>query len=101
MNEPVHILTRLINYDDNNVYIAFDDVNYEPYFQVIQLCAMLGYADPHNALKRFMLKKYIVELKDIVKDYKSLYKNIQGHTKFINEEGLYRLIIFCRNKKKK
>ena len=26
----------------------------------------------------------IIEIKDIVKNYKTLYKNVQGNTKFLN-----------------
>jgi hypothetical protein len=40
----------------------------------------------------------IFYLQDIVKNYKVLYKNVQGHTKFINEYGLYDLILSSRKK---
>ena len=40
-----------------------------------------------------------VLLKDIVENYKSLYKNVQGTTKFLNEPGMFSLILKSRNKK--
>ena len=46
-------------------------------------------------------KKNKKSLEDIVKDYKNLYKNVQGHTIFINEAGLYSLIFASKMKEAK
>jgi prophage antirepressor-like protein len=97
----ISIVNHLLIYENNNVYIAFDDKTQEPYFHAKQLCLMLKYKDYHDALKSLVNKKNIVYLKNIVKNYKILYKNVQGHTKFINEAGLNSLIYGSKKKEAK
>ena len=53
------------------------------------------------ALKINVDKKDKRSLDKIVKEYKKLYKNIQGHTIFINEAGVYSLIFSSKVKEAK
>jgi prophage antirepressor-like protein len=39
-----------------------------------------------------LINKIEIHLKILLKKYKDLYKNVQGHTIFISEAGLYSLI---------
>jgi len=58
---------------------------------------ILEYNNYKQALKLNIQKRDMLQLKNIIKNYKSLYTNVQGHTKFLNESGLYALIL--RSKK--
>lgn len=60
---------------------------------------MLEYENCQVALQTNVKKEDLFYLRDIVKNYKILYKNVQGHTKFLNEPGLYSLILKSKKKK--
>ena len=79
------IYKRLLQYNDKKIYIAINSKTQEPYFHAKQLCDMLEYVNPQVAIQTNVDKKDIFYLKDIVKNYKILYTNVQGHTKFLNE----------------
>ena len=89
----IDVYNRILKYNNAEVYIAFQDKTKEPYFHAKQLCKLLGYRKYHQALKINVEKRDIFSLKNIVKDYKILYKNVQGHTKFLNVPGMYSLIL--------
>ena len=97
----IDIYEHMLKYNDKIVYIAFHSKTIQPYFHAKQLCELLEYVNYHQALRDNIDNIDIFYLKDIVKNYKTLYKNVQGHTKFISEAGLYSLIFRSRNKKAK
>jgi prophage antirepressor-like protein len=97
----IDIYKHLLKYNNKDVYIAFHTKTQEPYFHANQLCELLGYQNNQVAISTNINKKDIFYLKDIVSNYKSLYKNVQGHTKFINEGGLYSLILKSKKKESK
>jgi prophage antirepressor-like protein len=97
-NTFIDLYNRLLKYNNKSVYIAFHSKTQEPYFHAKQVCQMLDYVDYHEAIRKNINKNDVFYLKNIVINYKILYKNVQGNTKFINEPGLYTLIL--RSKKK-
>ena len=98
-NKFIDFLSNVLKYNEKEVYIALHDKTNEPYFHANQLCKLLEYIDCKDALRQHVNKDDIIYLKDIVEDYKSLYKNVQGTTKFLNEPGMYSLILKSKNKK--
>jgi len=94
----IDLHNRILKYNNDTVYIAFHTKTQEPYFHAKQLCILLGYSDFKKAIKKHINKQDIFYIKDIVKNYKILYSNIQPHTKFVNESGLYDLIIYSQQK---
>ena len=66
-------------------------------FNTLQICKILKYKDPSSTIRQLVDKEYIKYLEDIIDDY-SIYPNAQPKTLFINEHGLYSLLI--RSKKK-
>jgi len=95
----IQLYKNIFTYDGDDVYMAFADNTTEPYFHAKQLAKLLGYVDYRDAIRTHVDKKDIYYLQDIVKDYKLLYKNIQGHTKFLNEGGMLTLVIKSKHKK--
>ncbi|ARF07996.1 BRO-N domain protein [Catovirus CTV1] len=100
-NKNIDIYHRLLKYGNDIVYIAFDDKDLQPYFHANQLCDILDYNNCQATIKNNVDIKDTVHLKDIVKNFKVLYKNVQGNTKFLNEAGLYSLILSSRKDKAK
>lgn len=92
------VYRKILKYNNHEVYIAFHYETNEPYFNAKQVCKMLEYLDCRDALRTNVLKENIFYLKDIVKNYKILYKNAQGHSKFINEAGLNSIILKSKQK---
>jgi len=97
----IDLYNHILKYKSDQIYIAFHYKTQEPYFHAKQLCQMLEYARYHEALQKNVNTSNIFYLKDIVINYKKLYKNVQGHTKFINEAGLYSLILKSQKKEAK
>ena len=92
-------MNKIINkLNINKKYIAFDNNTKKLWFQGTHVCKMLKYMKPRNAIREHVNKKNKKSLEEIVKDYKNLYKNVQGHTIFINEAGLYSLIFASKMK---
>ncbi|ARF07964.1 BRO-N domain protein [Catovirus CTV1] len=94
----IDLYRHMLQYDDKIVYIAFDK-NSDPYFNANQLCKMLEYVDCKDAIGKYVKKQDMYQLKDITRNYKSLYKNVQANTKFLNEAGMYSLILSSKMKK--
>jgi hypothetical protein len=65
---------RILKYDGNEVYIAFDTKTTNPYFYYKQVCKILEYKNSSDTLKRHVSQKNIFELKIIVSNYKILYE---------------------------
>jgi len=93
----IDIYHRLLKYNDHEIRIAFDNEQ-NLYFNSNQIAKILGYKDPKDALRKHVLKKDIVYLKDIVSNYKILYKNAQGQSKYLSEAGFNHLILKSRKK---
>lgn len=79
-NTLIDLYNKIIKYNEKTVYIAFHSITNDPYFHATQVCKLLGYVNCHQALHTNISKNRIMKLKDIVSNYKSLYKNVQGHT---------------------
>jgi prophage antirepressor-like protein len=79
-----------------NIYkVEADDKT--TWFKAIDIAEHLGYIDKKDMLKKHVDKKYRKQIKELCVEYKSLYKNIQGCTIFINMEGFTELI--CKSNK--
>ncbi len=88
---------KILEYGDNKVTIVFDTFKSKPYFNIKQLCEMLGYSKYRDAIKNNLKSEDVFYLKDVVVNYKLLHKNVQGSTRYTNKAGLYTLIM--RSKK--
>lgn len=99
-DQLMNLFDHILKYNDKTIYIAFDS-KLEPYFHANQLCQILEYNNCKQAIRINVDKEDIFPLSKIVKNYKMLYKNVQGTTKFLSETGMYSLILASRTKRAK
>ena len=89
-----------INYKNLNVDLLFNnkeitvvfDNNKKVWFNAVQICIILKYSTPRDILYKLVDKEFIKQLKNVVNNYK-IYPNAQPNSLFINEYGLYLLLI--------
>jgi len=81
---------HIIQYENNNVYLAMSTNTIEPFFHKEQLSRMLEYDDRDNEIK-ILDNSDVFKLEDIVINYKRIF-NMSGKTKFVNKKGMYELI---------
>ena len=81
----------------NKTIIVILDKNNKPWFNAFHISMILKYKKPRNTIKQLVDKEYIKNLKHIVKNYK-VYHNAKPDSLFINESGVYALLL--RSKKK-
>ena len=94
----VDLFNNIIDYNGKTIYIAFDDETEQPFFRGKDICVILDYVNFKQAIQINVPEKHKTTLSKIVKNYKILYKNVQGNTVFLNEPGMYRLIIRSNKK---
>ena len=92
-SKTFNIYEKYLRYGETQIYIVFHSETSEPYYNASEVCKMMKYENYYKALKNNLQKTDIFRLKNIVKNYKSLYKNAQGNTKFLNESGFLKLIV--------
>ena len=97
MSSFVDFYNGLLKYDDNDIAIVVDeDLNI--WFYAKQILDILKYKNSRDILKKFVAEFNKITYESI--KYFSKYRfNIQDHSIFINEAGLYELAL--RSKKKK
>jgi prophage antirepressor-like protein len=88
----IDFTNMIINYDDSQIYIVIADDN-ELWFNANDSAKLLNYNNQKRAIKMNIQPKNKKHLYEITNNYKLLYKNVQGHTLFINEKGLNELIL--------
>jgi prophage antirepressor-like protein len=56
------------------------------------VCKIVGYSTPKDIIRKLVNKEHTNKLKNIFEDYK-LYPNAQPNSVYLNESGLYTLLI--------
>jgi len=100
-DEFVDILHHLIKFDDDNINFIIDKKG-NTWFNVRDILKMLEIKDPKKTIKRDILKENKIRILDIDESYREIFPGLQPNTIFINEFGMYELILRSRmNKAKK
>ena len=89
------IVKSIFKYKNKEIIVLIH--NNKPWFNAKHVCNILNIKYGKNAIKSQLKKKYYKYLKDIFDDYK-IYPNAQPKSFFINESGLYSLVIRSRKK---
>ena len=88
---------NIITFENNKIVIIIDNNN-NILFNAKQICISLQYKDPKKAIINNVEKDDKIQLKNIDINFK-VYQ--QPDTMYINESGLYSLLILSRTKKSK
>jgi prophage antirepressor-like protein len=89
------IVINELKYNENKI-IVLKDYDNIIWFDAVNVCKILGYMKPRDAINKLINKEHTSYLKNIFQDYK-LYPNAQPMSIYLNESGLYTLLI--RSKK--
>ena len=89
------IIIDELKYNNTKVIVLKDSTN-EIWFNAYNVCKILGYINPNDIIQKLVNKNHRKNLKNIFPDYK-LYPNAQPNSIYLNESGLYTLLI--RSKK--
>ncbi len=81
----------LLKYSGKEIIVVLD-INNKVWFNVVQICNILKYTNPKNITHKLVDKEFIKQLKYIVDNYK-IYPYAQPNSLFINEFGLYSLLL--------
>lgn len=82
----------LLKYESNTVYAVIADKDDEPWFNGKDCAKFFGYANIKKALRNNVSTENKNKLKYIVSAYKLLYKNVQGNSTYVNENGFFELL---------
>ena len=85
----------LLKYSGKEILVILDN-NKKVWFNAVQICNILKYSTPQDIIYKLVDREFIKQLKNIVDNYK-IYLNAQPNSLFINEYGLYSLLL--RSKK--
>lgn len=89
----------LLKYGGKEILVVTDN-NKKVWFNALQICNILKYVRPRDIIYKLVDNEFIKQLKNIVVDYK-IYDNAQPNSLFINEYGLYSLLLRCKRKEAK
>lgn len=89
----------LLEYSGKEIIVVLDNEK-KPWFNAVQIATILNYTKQRQAINQLVDKEYIKQLQNIVLNIK-FYKNAQPHALFINEFGLYALLLRSHRKEAK
>jgi prophage antirepressor-like protein len=86
----------ILKYSNTRLIVIFDE-NKKPWFNAVHISKILKYSKPRDVVRKLVDNEYIKSLKNLVLDY-TQYNKTHPKTLFINESGVYALLL--RSKKK-
>jgi prophage antirepressor-like protein len=95
MNTIIDLYNKLLVYNDTNINFIIDNTNII-WFRLADVTDILEYKSRKGVLKNIIDKKYRKHLKDIQTIHD--VNRDQGNTIYINESGLYKLVLKSRMK---
>ncbi len=89
----------LLKYSNKEIIVVLDNSN-KVWFNAVQICNILKYTKPRDIIYKLVDKEFIKQLKNIVDNYK-IFPNAQPNSLFLNEFGLYSLLLRSRKNEAK
>ena len=91
MSSFVDIYNGIINYKGSKIVIVIDQNN-TPWFFAKQIAKILKYKNTNSIINKLVdnINKILYES---IKEYSKYKYNVQDHTVFVNEYGMYELIL--------
>jgi len=84
------IISKIFTYNDEDVLVILDE-NKKPWYRGKDICEILEYAKPRNAIASHVKPKYKKSLADMTPGIRASFK-IDKKTIFINNTGLFQLV---------
>lgn len=91
-NTLIDIFNNLLSYNDNKIIIVIDNNNI-PWFSASDVAKILGYIERDKAIRTHTKEIDRQKFKKLKKFMKDIPLNMQPHAIFINESGLYSLML--------
>lgn len=95
----IDIFNNIIKYNNQSIIIVIDDNI--PWFSAIDVAKLLEYVRTDDAIRTKVDKLDKKQFKDLEKFMNNIPKNMQPHAIFINESGVYSLILSSKMPKAK
>jgi len=95
MNTIIDLYNKLLVYNDNNISFIIDTNNII-WFKLSNITDLLGYKSRKDVIRDIIDKKHRKNLRDIQTIHE--VNRDQGNTIYINESGLYKLVLRSRMK---
>ena len=97
MNTLIDIFNNVLEYKHNAIYIIIDDNNI-PWFSGSDCAKILKYKDTDKAIRKNVRKHDKTKFRKLKKFMKVQPSYMKSHTIFINESGLYSLVLSSKKK---
>jgi prophage antirepressor-like protein len=88
----IDIINNIIKYNNEEITVIIDNNNI-PWFSAINVANVLGYNNTRKAIIKNVAKQDRTSFSDLEKFINKIPKNMQPHAIYINESGLYSLIL--------
>lgn len=100
MNTSIDLYNNKLKYDDVKI-IAIIDANRILWFSVSSIEEILEYININQTINDFVDEDYVTVFENLKQFMKKIPKNINSDSLFINEAGLYTLLILNKTPKTK
>jgi prophage antirepressor-like protein len=97
MSTLINVFDGILKYDNDEIIIIIDNKN-DVWFYGKQIVKILEYKNTNAAINEKVNKNNRITYYEI-KEYAKKRYNIQDHSSFINEKGLYQLVLKSKMKK--
>lgn len=88
----IDIYNNILQYNGETIIVIIDDTNM-PWFSAPSIAKIIGYERPNNAIRMHVDETDKKTFQELEKFMKKIHPNVQPHTIYINEPGLYSLIL--------
>lgn len=88
----IDIINNIIKYNDEEIIVIIDNNNM-PWFSAINVANVLGYNNTRKAIIKNVARQDRTSFSDLKKFMNDIPKNMQPHSIYINESGLYSLVL--------
>ena len=95
MHTVIDIFNNLLKYGDKEICVIVDN-HAVPWFSASNVAETLGYVRPNNPISSFVSDKNKTEFENLLEFIKNPPPYAKPNTIFMNESGLYELLINCR-----
>lgn len=91
----IDLLNNILKFNNMEIIVVFDEKE-KPWFSAVQVAKIIGYVKTKEAIRENVSEKHRSRLDELVDDPSQINKNAQPHAIYIDEPGLYKLMMTSR-----